>query len=236
MKILFDNKVVGSTITSLNENANYPAENLSDEMLWKRYQAIRDTDTITILFDLSLSIDCFFYSYNNVSTMVVKFYDIYDTLLYTETISTVYDSDAIYFTEVEDVSYIKIDVTTSYTNAYCGGMAFGLSEDFGNVFSVWEDIPIDNSIVNDSDSFQSLQNYTEPADGYNFSFYDLTNDEKLYFQDLYKSKGIGGKIWADPFEDNHDYMTPLYATIRSVIAPIKNGRRFNISLKIREAR
>lgn len=236
MKILFDNKIIDSVITSLHEDANYPATNLYHEFLWTRYQAIGKTDTITIPFDVDISASCFFYSYNNLTQIIVRFYDLYDTLLYTETINTVYDVDAVYFPLVEDVNYIQIDVSTDQANAYLGGCAFGLEEDFGSVFSVWDDVPIDNSVVTDSDSGQTLQNYSAPLMGYNFSFYDIDNDDKLYFQALYKSKGIGGKIWADPFEENHDYMEPLYSTIRSVISPIKNGRRFNISLLIREAR
>jgi len=236
MKILFDNEILDSTITSTNDNANYPASNLIDLFLWTRYQAIGQTDTITIQLDVDIDASCFFYSYNNLTQMVIRFYDLYDNLLHTETISEVYDEDAIYFTLVEDINYIQIDVTTDQINAYLGGAAFGIAEDFGDVFSVWDDEPQDNSIVTDSDSGQSTQNYNKPLMAYNFSFYDLTNNEKLYFQELYKETGIGGHVWADPFEDNHDYMVPMYATLRSTIAPVKNGRRFNISLRLREAR
>ncbi len=235
MKVLFDNKVIDSTITSALQNENYPAHNLENQFLRKRYQAVGQSDTITIQFDLPISTTSFFYSYNNLSSMVVRFYDVYDNLLYTETINTVYPEDAKYFAEVADISYIEIDVITLNGNAYLGGVAVGIPEDYGNVFFQWVDDPIDNSVVTDTNSGQSLQNYEEPLEEYTFEFYDLTNENKLVKKALYKSKGIGGKIWADPFEDNHDYMVPFYGTIRSKITTGKHGRRSNGSLKVREA-
>lgn len=236
MKILLDNKVIDSTITSNLQNENYPAQNLANQFLRKRYQAVGITDLITITFDLSISTTSFYYSYNNLSSMVVRFYDFYDLLLHTENITEVFEEDAIYFTQVDDVSYMTIEVTTSFSDAYLGGVAVGIPTDFGNVFAAWEDDPLDNSVVTDSDSGQSLQNYEEPLSSYNFEFRDKTNAEKLTEQNLIKAKGKGGKIWADPFEDNHVYMVPFYGTIRSMIVPVKNGRRFDYTLRLREAR
>lgn len=74
MKLLTDNKLLGSTVTSTSASANYPARNLIDPFLRLRYQTAEVADTIE--FDLSddATFDSFFVGYTgNLTGIEVEF-------------------------------------------------------------------------------------------------------------------------------------------------------------------
>lgn len=81
MNILFDNKVLNSTVSAGLASANYPVDNLKSINLHQKYQSIDTSDTITVVFDDNINIDCFFFGYTNMSSMVVSFFNELDELL-----------------------------------------------------------------------------------------------------------------------------------------------------------
>jgi hypothetical protein len=236
MKILFDNIVLDSVLSSINASLNYSASNLQDQILYKRYQSSIDIDTITIAFSEDLDVSVFYYGLTNATSLVLRLYDSSDVLLHTETISSPnLVTDAVYFTSVFAAS-AEIDIVGSATGVYLGGVALGVSEEFPDPDGEWPEDFEDNSFVTTSPEGQSLQNYVEPLRIHNFRFTDLTRDRMNDIMDLYRLTGIGLPIWFDPFEDNHDFMMPLYAAFTRPIRSTKNGRRYNFSIAIKEAR
>ena len=236
MRILFDNEALVASITSYYESENYPASNIIHPFLMKRYQATADTDTITLTFDTEFSASCIFYGFTNATSIIVKFYDVLDNLLYTETISDPQQRDSAYFTQVDDISYIEIEITTDMIAAYLGGFAVGIEFALPDPVADWSDNPIDNSDISDSPGGQTLVNKFDPLDAHIFNFRDIIRDTAIAIRDAGKEVGTGGHIWVDAFEEDHNFMSPMYATLRGMIALTKDGRNYNLSIPIQESR
>lgn len=90
MKILFDTNIKDATITATPSNINYPASNIQNDFLRKRYRPGAASAEVTFTLDSAISMDSFFYGYHNISLMIVKLYDASDVLLQT---LTLYDID-----------------------------------------------------------------------------------------------------------------------------------------------
>lgn len=74
MKILTDNKLLGSTISSTGASANYPARNLIDPFLRLRYQTANATDTIEFELAEAATFDSFYIGYTgNLASIEVEF-------------------------------------------------------------------------------------------------------------------------------------------------------------------
>jgi hypothetical protein len=236
MRILFDNEALNAAITSYYESANYPASNIIHPFLVKRYQATADSDTITLTFDTEFSASSIFYGFTNATSIIVKFYDVLDNLLHTETIADPQQRDSAFFTQVDNISYLEIDVITDMIAIYLGEFGCGLEIQMPDPLGDWPETPVDNSEVSDSVGGQTLQNYVEPLDSYTFNFRDLERDVAIAIRDACKEVGIGGKLWVDAFEEDHEFMQPMYATLRAQPTIQKNGRRYDLSLSVQEAR
>lgn len=81
MNILWDNKILDATISSDNESVSYPASALKSVFLHEKYQAIGNSDTISIVFDGTVSVNCIFFGYTNMSSMTVHLWDSSNTEL-----------------------------------------------------------------------------------------------------------------------------------------------------------
>lgn len=237
MKILFDNLLDDATITSVNASPNYAVENLQDQFVEVRYQSALSSDTITITLNEISSINCIFYNYTNADTMEFKLYNSSDVLLYTKTISSVSDDiSGYYFTTVENVSYITLYITET-TAPYLGSLGFGQAKEMKNLANQdWSEPITDNTVITTSPEGSVLQNYVQPLDGYTFTFRDYTREEINEIKTLIKSIGIGKGVFIDITEDNHSFINTLFAYLIATISPVRNGRRYDFTLQIREAR
>lgn len=235
MKILFDNVVIGSTITSPYESLNYPADNLQDEILRRRYQSSRDIDTITIAFEDEADVSCFFWAFTNATQMILRLYNFSDELIFSQTIDDPDQLSVIYFDRNYAAS-AEIDITGSTTGVYLGGVGLGEEVTFPDPDYEWPENYTDNSVLSSSKEGQTLQNYVEPLRVHQFNFSDLTRNEMNAIKELYESVGIGYQLWFDFFEDDHDFIGPMYGFFSEPIQPKKNGRRYNFTITVREAR
>jgi len=262
MKILFDNVLINGTYSADNASANYPADNLVHAFLHKRYQHLAKVyDTVEITLPSTERINCFFLGYSNVGKIIVRFYDASSSLLLTKTLygeqnvryTTEGDrrettggdirvtqdafgdnSDAVHFSDIY-VKKIEIDVYGG-AGGYLGGVAAGVSEDFGVPVSPWTEPYIDNSIVTSSLYGQTLQQQIDPLRSYTWMLRDLTRSEINYIREIYYKYGYGARIWIDPFESDHDFMKPFYGRLNAPPMITKNGRRYDIEWEFREAR
>jgi len=235
MKILFENKALDATFSCLNQNVGYSVDNITHQFLKKRFQSTSNTDTITGILTTTESISCFFYGLTNAIEIVLKLYSAADILLHTEIITDINYIDSIYFTSVE-AKYFTIELTTTDTYVYLGGIGIGNCYTMPDIKSPWDELFEDNSIVSNSIDGQVLQNYFEPLKEFKFNIPNNLKETKDEIKEYFVTAGRGGKIWIDLFEDNHDFFMPMYAIILNSFNPKKNGIRYSFDLQIREAR
>jgi hypothetical protein len=265
MNVLFDNKILNATLSASNENANFPIDNLKSDFLRERFQSTDASDTITVTFDNVTSLDCLFWGYTNMTSMTVVLKDDlgntidtiyfsggdvahyygYDSGYYGYTDyyygyfdrlagETVYDPVSWYFPTIE-VKSIEIAIE-AVDNVYLGGLATGKVASIKEPLNDWDEDFEDLSIITESEAGQVQQLYNRPLRVYNWTIVNNTREEMNEILDLYKEYGIGHHIWVDPFEDNHEFMTPLYAVLTNSIAASKDGYLYSFNFDIKEAR
>jgi len=235
MKVGFDNIVIDSTLSSLNASLNYPVENLQDSILKKRYQSAITNDIITIDFAENSSVSSFFYAYTNATWLQLRLYIGSDSLVYTLTITDPESIiDAIHFTAV-NADYAELEILGA-EGVFLGGISLDDPIEFPDPDSTWQENYQDNSSVSENANGNTLQDYIKPLQIFNWTFRDVTRYDSSFYKDLYLLTGIGKIIWVDPFEDNHDFLDPIYCKMTAPFQPKKNGRRFNFELSIKEAR
>ena len=265
MKILFDNEVLGATITALNSNDSYPTDNLKSPYLRKRYQTIGTTDTLTLVFSEEKPISSFFWGYTNLTKMSVTFKDASDVVLdyiyfedgtvghyYGYPIEQYYGYDTVYYgyydrlsTHLYDpvgwhfpvmmVKTIVIEIEGP-EDFYLGGLGIGDSLTLPDPIDTWTEGYQDNSLVSEAEGGQVLQHYLEPMRVHEWVFRAVSRSDMNAYKNVYKEHGIGYHVWADPFENNHDFMEPLYAVITSPWQPRKQGREYEFGIALKEAR
>lgn len=257
MKILFDNAATRATISSTNENANYPASNLIDEFLRIRWQEYHTGSVITIEFDDPEDIDCVFWAYSNAENIVVftdtgagaseGAYGIeltssgdYLTTSDGYMVGIVPASDgasAVYFDSVQTgVTHLYIWIYGEADKTYLGGIGCGLSTTLYPVVDYKEGYE-DNSIIASSPYGQVAQNYIDPLVVDSYNFVGVTRETLIDIRDKYKTVGVGGKVWVDLTSEKHEFKTPMYAVISAPFqsAPMGNGK-YSFSLSFTEAR
>lgn len=236
MRILFDNYLADSTLSALYASLNYPVTNLQDNVLRRRYQCARDQDIITITFSDIMNVDCFFYAYTNATYLQLRLYRDYETLLYTLTINDpVEDCGAHFFTLVQNVEYAELEIHGG-EGVYLGGIGIGEAETLPDPEYSWKDTSQDNSASSENVYGSTWTDYVEPLRIHSWIIRNVETDDANYYIGLYKLTGIGKPLFIDPFENNHDFMEPLYAKFTASIDKQKNGRRWQLNIDIKECR
>ena len=235
MKVIFDNIVLDSTLSSLNASLNYPVTNLQDSVLKRRYQSVVSSDTITVDFSETLFVSSFFYAYTNATSIIIRLYIGSDSLVFTLTITDPESEiGAHYFTGVY-ADYAEIDIIGP-ENIYLGGIALSDPVEFPDPDYAWPENYQDNSSVSENSDGNTNQDYMKPLKIYNWTFKNVTRSDTNFYKELYELTGIGKIIWLDATERNHDFLEPLYCKMIAPLQPKKNGRRYNFQLNVKEAR
>lgn len=68
MKILWDNYLIDSTITTTSEDSLYPVENLYHRFMQKKYMAESTRTTVTVLFPEDRDVSMIAYAFNNTAS------------------------------------------------------------------------------------------------------------------------------------------------------------------------
>lgn len=237
MKILFENVAIDATISDTNGSPNYPADNLINSSLRKRFQTgFTSADAI---FDLAEDedISCFFAGYTNADSIDVEFFDQYLSSLYSFTITNPNeDVESLFFDTVSGVSRVTVTINGASGNVYLGGVGFGLEQDIMYPADGFSENYTDNTVFSKSPGGQLLQNYIKPLRSYDLNMRENTRAAINNIRSLYELTGKGYRLWIDITEDNHDFIRPMYGNIVDNFSDIKNGRRYDYPLTLEEAR
>jgi hypothetical protein len=260
MKILFDNAAKRATISSINETANYPASNLVGPFAEERWQEdFLETPAavITVDFDEPEDIDSLFFTYTNATGIYAVtntgavahgyMHDVEATDDGEEIITDDgYDigiieepkvSDCIYWDSVQEgVTSVTIYIFGTENPLYLGEIGLGLGYVMPNPVDSIDEGFEDNSSFDGSAYGQSLQTFIEPLREEYYNFAGIKRDIVKEIWAKYLSVGIGGKVWIDVTEKNHDFKAPMYCKITSIPATTKDGVYYSFSMSFTEAR
>jgi hypothetical protein len=213
---------------------NYPALNILDEFLHKRFQSLALADRLTWDYNYALvDVDCFFYSFHTMTAAEVRLYNM--GLLASHVINPIEASGAIYFAK-QSIDELKLLFSGPAAPLYLGGCAFGEAYTMPDPLAEWEDGAEDNSAFESSPMGQGLQNYIAPLYAVTYSFANVDNATAQAIKAMFDAVGVGGHFWIDRHELNHGFRAPFYATLLEPVKPVKSGNKYKFNLKIREAR
>lgn len=237
MKILFDNKMKEATITALAPNANYPASNVGHVFAKVKYKGVGFSDTITCEFPDDISASSFWYTYSNASDMEVRLYSSASVLLDTITVDCSYDSGSEFFTQVDGVRWIEIDLSCGVSeDVYLGSVAFGIAHDIPYPLSNFDKQLEDRSGKTVSSDGQTSYHYIKPLRAYELSFSKVKRNSVFHaIVDLFETVG-SGHIWADITEENHSVYQPLYCTTDGLNNVARAEDLVSFKIKLMEAR
>lgn len=136
MKVLYKNLLDYGTVSATNENPNYPASNLTYELLRSRtllalFKATGNTSTITCTLDAVQTIDAVGVGNHNLSQLVITLKNSGGSTLGTETFTTTlatsYDSTKLIelSTSYASVKTVEVALTTTSTYVSIGGLYVG---------------------------------------------------------------------------------------------------------------
>lgn len=260
MKILFDNAAKRATISSINELANYPASNLVSPFAEERWQenfSEPPAAVITVTFDSPEDIDSFYFTYTNATgiyavtnTGAIAHGYMHDVEATDDGEDIVTDdgydigiieaikiSDGIYWDGVQEgVTSVTIYIFGTENPLYLGEIGIGLSYAMPDPLAALDESFEDNSVFEGSVYGQSLQTYIEPLRSESYNFSGIKRDIVKEIWERYLSVGLGGKVWLDVTEKNHDFKAPMYCRITAVPGTSKDGVYYNFEMSFTEAR
>jgi hypothetical protein len=232
MRYLFTNEILDAVLSATNGSSNYPVRNIQDRFLHRRFQNTTGASVITIAWLADISANCLFYAFHDLTVLSAVYKNSAGATLATITPSTINDVGVEYFTELTTVRSIEITITGNYL----GGLATGVYYQMPDPLFDFSRPLIDNSYVSQNPSGQVLANYEEPLKAPAFSFRDLLTSIANDIRSEYITLGKGTPFYADFFESNRDFYSPLYCFFTNEPGDQKNGRRIDYTISLREAR
>ena len=236
MRVLFDNLVVSATLTTDEPSDNYPVTNLAHPFLRRKYQSVASPAIITVTFAVDSVVDCLFYGWHNLTSLIVRLYDSGDSLLSTITVASPESGvGSEFFTAVPAVAYAEVEIAGSVP--YLGGLGIGEFYELPRPIGDFSEGLDDHGVVVASSSGQAQQLYVEPLKTRDYTLVEMTRATRAEVAALMTSAGIGRPLWLDAFRLDHDYEPPMYCRIVREWVTTKNGRRYNArSIEFKELR
>lgn len=242
MKILYDNILNdASTLTADSENYNFPITNvlvLSSDI---EYRSVVPTgQAITFEFGSNQTIDCLAIANHNLSVIKIELFLATVSQLDTGNITTIYDTDVLYFDETI-CDEIKITVTSTSTYSSIGYLSAGLYLQMPDpIANYGEGLKIN------SKRFEADFGSVYGADGVvlrqikGMSFIILTKTEYDEIMDMiYEIKNYG-HLFIDVKDSAHDITQPIYGTMTVSEWPSARysigGYRYTTTLNFLEAK
>jgi len=211
MKIAYDNLLkTATTLTSANEDSNYPVERLYHAWKKNKYMATVTTDTITAEWTTAQTVSSVLFAYHNLTAMNVKLYDDGDVELkdYDMTITSGHDTVGEYFTAVEDV-YKAVFTLTAPVAIYTGVLFIG--DSIQAYKTAGQDLPLsstdvptfssDSQVAGKSGSITRAGNIEIPL---------LTATERKAIEAAFYECGLITPLFLDLWEDSHASFEPVY--------------------------
>lgn len=237
MKILFENIFETATLTNTYASANYPVSNLVHVFLEKRYQPLSSlTDTITATWDTNQTADCIFLGFHTMASYTINFKNSADSILLTLTSSNPETTVRRIFSELTTIRKIEILPVFSGTPAYIGGIG---CDNCYNMPDFDTNYPLDiddTTTFIESDYGQTLQTSRRTLKQYSFSFKNVELETKDEIIEKYNLVKKGKPFFISVFDQGINDILPIYAKFIDEPRVVKNYRRFDISIKLKEAR
>jgi len=235
MRILFNNIFENASFLATNESLNYPVVNLAHPFLRKRFQSTSTSSEVTASFTSDQIMSCLFYGFHNFSSMTVVFKNSGGSTLLTLNITSPDDIGVEYFTTLTTVRSVVFTVTGAI-GFYLGGVGGGACYSMPDPLAPYSPGDADNSDFVETPDGQTLQNFVTPLLEYEFGFRDQSGAVYKEIKTNYRSVGGGKPLFIDLYEENRDKEPPIYGKITAVPGFTYQPRRYNFTLKIREAR
>ena len=232
MRYLFTNEILSAVLSATNGDSNYPVRNLQDRFLEKIFGNGAGSSVITGEWDTDKSADCLFYAFHNLTALSAVYKNSVGGVLATITPSSIADVGVEYFPKLTTIRSIEVTITGDYI----GGLATGPYYQMPDPEEAFP-LPLqDNSYFEQSPSGQVLSNYEKPLEAPEFTFKGVSNDVANEIRSKYTTIGKGTPFYADFFENNRDFYSPLYCFFTEEPGDNKNSRKRDYSVKLLEAR
>jgi hypothetical protein len=212
MRVLFDNLVIASTLTTDEPNGDYPVTNLAHPFLRRKYQSVAATATITVTFKDDATVDCLFYGWHNLTSIVMRLYDSGDVLKDTVTVSSPESGvGSKYFTAVPSIA----------------GLGIGEHYELPRPLADFEEGLDNRGAVVASRAGQAQHLYVEPLKVRAYTVAGMDRDTRSEIAALMKDAGVGRPLWLDAFHLNHNYEPPMYCRLTRPWSTAKSGVWFD---------
>lgn len=261
MKLLWDNYLIGSTITASSEDTQFPTENLVHKFLEMKYQALASSTTLTITMPEDKTVSMIAYGFNNVigsggvirltkgaddviqltkgaediiNLSVTASYELRsssNTLLLSGTLETDGDVNINYMTPTE-CRKIVIKIAANEGEVYIGGLSVG---DPLDIEYIGVDPELPQKIRGDSTKTEGGQvlgkGSVTSLREWSISVPLITNDKRLEIADMIQEVGSFRPFFADLYEDS-DIEDPMYCNIIGPIRPLRKTHRNQFSVAL----
>ena len=230
MRVLADNKALGSTISALHTDLNYPESNLKHEWLKKIWRSTANSDTLTFLFSSDQEIDCIYVGFTNATAITARMYSVTDTLLSTKVILASTNGTA--FTTVSGVRYIEIALAAS-SPVVMGNVGTGKTYTMPDPMNGVVKGFADNTKVMVSDDGQVLMNKKNwlRSVPLKFTVIDLDQYNTIYAL----LADIDRPIWVDVYEETKNFINPIYGVV-TMGKPSQSWKKWVFNIDVLEAR
>lgn len=235
MRALFTNAMNDAVLSATASSINYPIESVIHRYKRKRWQCLISNSVITCIFNDVKSINCIFYAYHTLATFEFELFDSLDNSLYSGSDTDIKDIGMSYFPKVDNVKKIVFTVTATDVlrigTLWCG--EYVTIQYFNKAYKPSYE---DNSTVTRSSDFQYSQLYIEPAFNFEFTIPDQDDIETEFYMQTYNEKSGALPFFIDISPNDRLILKPRYAVFNGPPDVTPNGIRYNVLMKIREAR
>lgn len=234
MRGLFIDRLRASTVSSSLATLNYPVANIIHPFFNKRFQSPQTSGTIRFDLASSYSINCFFFGGHTLNGLTIKLYS-GASLVHTEVVSSFDDIGVVYFSTVNSVTRIDIDITSA-TALKLSSAGAGVYLQLPDPNSNWGVSYEDNSVVSESPDGQTMRSQVLPLREYSFDFTDMPLSTRLELDNAYLAIGVGYPFFMDFFEGNRDVLAPAYVKLAEAPSFPKNVTTYTTNFRLKEAR
>lgn len=239
MRVLFENKVERSTVSSNNGSLNYPGSGIWHPFLKKKFKGQSSDDVLTIDLQEVSNLNCFFMGWHNVTSGSVVFFD--SGLSPIGSAIDLAGALDLFVTYFDTIAVKRIVVTvhnSSGNQVYIGGIGSGVYVQMPiNMTSGFERAISDDTQIDESPGGQTSRNKAASLRIRSFTFPAMDATERDRVDVPVVALGIGKPIYVDIFEGDRSADAPFYAKVtepRRITNPAAG--RYDMSITFKEAR
>lgn len=243
MRLLIDNYLDDSTVTTTSENTSYPVVNLNDRFLEKRFQATGSQAAITVEFTEDRAVSMIAIGFNNLTSSD----DVYvldktatDTLVLDKTATDTRIIQASTYYQLLNSSDVVVQtgelelnndiLTTYFTSITCRKVVLVFSSESTEIMHVGgvgigDPLKIDYIDINPkmsiaprvmqtvTDGGQSISKYKRDLENWSVKIRGLTNSKRKEL--VAAVRATRKPIFVDFYPLNHNEYRPFYADVRT---------------------